>query len=389
MSFIRWTLATLVVLAFLVAASLTAEPGVWREAVHWARGFRELSSKRAATCPVLVGESVPGDPREAYELIGQRVIALDVKERAQLRAFAERRVADPELALALVAKVPVDSLEALRQLVRMDGKMYSASNLGLREPVSVFGDQHVLIDALLVLARYATTEEQRMHAWLDAIACGLDLAGSELPIQCLYGLMIAGRVMDVADDAWVMRLSLDGLRVLGDALAKVDAATPVCVDLQTVIADLVLLVDETDDLQPVDVGMRSIYQSWQNAFSVEDEAIERVSRTVEQVRAFLDGTPSIESWASRRQRLQQLVKEDAMLNADLMSSYLNYVFESEQGRREFVINLRLLRMVITAKLGEELVLADPLGEGAIGVAHEGGYVRFFSAGGAERRARSH
>lgn len=387
MSVIRWTLIALVLLAALVAASLTAEPGAWSDSVQWARGFRETSAARAATCPVLVGEPLPGNPLDAYERLGRLVLALDAPEREQLHAFAEHRSEDSEQALALVAKVPVDALDALRQLTRMGGKMYAPANLGTRDSFSVFGDQHVLFDALLILARYAESEPERMHAWLDVVACGWDLAGSEVPVHSLVGLMAAGRAMDVADDEWVMTLSPDGLRVLSEALAKVDAATPECIDLELGLAAMVLFVDEADELQPGDIGLRSVYQSWQNAFSLENEAIERVSRTVEQVRAFLDSTPLHEGWASRSQRLQRLVKEDELSNADLMSGYLSYVFEGEQSRRECLANLRLLRMAMAKRLGEDLALPDPLGEGAIGVANQGDDVRFFSVGGAERRVR--
>ncbi|MFT4513229.1 MAG: hypothetical protein ACI91B_001931 [Planctomycetota bacterium] len=384
MSALRWTLAALVLLAALVVVSLSAEPGTWRDTAHWARGFRDTSAARAATCPVLIGKPLSGNPRPTYEKLGQLVMALDASERDQLHAFAVHHSEDSEQALALVAKLPADALNALRQLARMDGKMYAPANLGSRD-VALFGDQLVLFDALLAVARYASTEQERIYAWLDVVACGWDLAGAEVPLQTLVGLMEVGRAMEVADDEWLMTLSPDSLRELSEALAKVDAATPVCFDLETVIADLVLLVDEADELQPGDIGLRSIYQSWQNAFSIEDEAIERVSRTVDQVRTFLDATPSSEGWASRSARLQRLVKDDEQCNTDLMASYLNYVFAGELSRRECVANLRLLRMAAGKRLGEDLILPDPLGDGPLGVEDRDDYARFFSAGGIDRR----
>tara|TARA_R110002072_G_scaffold46591_13_gene129353 strand:- start:92466 stop:93638 length:1173 start_codon:yes stop_codon:yes gene_type:complete len=385
MSFLRWAVVALVVLVALVAASLTAEPGVWRDAVQWARTYRETSAQRAATCPVLVGQPLPGNPREAYERVGLTVLALNAAERQQLRTFAEGRAESDEQALDLVAKLPADALRLLRQSARMDGTMFSAGNLGRRDAAGAFLDQHLMLDAILVLSRHAASESERVHAWLDALACGWDLAGSELPVYSLVGLTVVGRAMDVADDQWLQELSPKTLREVCDALAAVDAATPVRVDLDSLIADMVLLVDEAEELQPSDIGLRSIYQAWQNGFSIEGEAIERVSRAIEQVKAFRDATPPAEEWASRRERLQRLVKDDELCNSDMMWGYLSFVLESEQSRRECVASVRVLRMALAERSGERLALRDPLGAGAIQVERQGETVRIFCAAGKPER----
>ena len=360
----------------------------------WAREFRQASAARSATCPVLVGDPVPGDPRQAYDLLTTKQLALTSDEREQLRMFAEFGAAGATEdaardGMALAAKVPADLLDQIRKVARMDGTMYDAAKLGVRDTSRWLGDQQVLFDALLVQARFAEAEHERIALWLDTLACGLDLAGTELPIQSLVGLITVERALDVADAGWVAALSEQGIERLRIALEAADAATPMRLDLESNLADMVLLVDEADELEPADVGLRSVYQAWQNAFSVKGEAIERVSRLVQQVRAFVAESPESEAWPIRRKRLERLVQVDAASNRDMMFSYLGHVVEAEQSRRECLARLRLLRLELAERAGAELALPDPLGDGSIQVGRQGDLVQFFCDGGSpERRMRT-
>lgn len=378
MSVLRCTLFGLLLLAAFVVASLTAEPGAWREAVDWARTYRRASTAEVATCPVLIGAEHPGDARASYDHAGNLALRVAYEDREALRATLLDATSTREQALALVAGLPQDAMRELRRATRQSGKVFSAARLGTRTDGLPFGDVVVLCDAVLVLARHARSEQERLHAWLDAVACGWDMAGSELPVAELLGLVVVERAMEVADAHWLQALSSDRLRQLSVALAKVDDAIPVTIDLRTTTAHMVLMVDESGDLQPFDIGMRSIYQSWDNLFSIKDAAIDRIGRLVAQVQMFLRETPRVEAWSARKRRLARLVFEDQLCNEDLGSGYLSFALASEQNRRGNVAKLRLLRMAVAHLLEQELVLADPLGDGMLRVARGAGPVRFLS-----------
>jgi hypothetical protein len=375
----------LCLLAAFVVASLTAEPGSWHDTVMWAREFRHARPARAASCPVLVGDGLPGDSRQAYERAGQLCIGitpeavLSPAERQRLRDIASQPSRATACDQALLAKVPAAAIEELRRSVRSNGGMHDSERLGRRPPGSVFGDQEVLIDALLIQAVRAPSESAKLEAWLDVFACGWDLAGSALPIESMWGLVIVVRALDLAGEAWLQALSPLAQRQLGEALAKVDAATPVCIDLQGVVADMVLWVDEAPDLRAADIGMRSPLPLWRHGFSVERAAIDKVTRVHEQVSRFLRDTDAQAAWPVRRLALQQLVDEDRSHSDYMMSGYLSFALEGEQQRRECVARMRLLRVAIAVHLGESLQLPDPLGEGALSQSRDGDRVRLASA----------
>lgn len=385
MSPLRWTLLGLCLLAAFVVASLTAEPGSWQDTVKWARQFRDARPVLAASCPVLVGDGLPGDPRQAYERAGQLCCGitpeagLTPEERQRLRDVASQPSRATASDQALLAKVPAAALEELRRSVRSNGGMHDSERLGRRLTGRVFGDQEALIDALLIQAVRAPSETAKLEAWLDVFACGWDLAGSALPIEEMWGLVLVARALDLAGESWLQALSPPAHRQLAVALTKVDAATPVCIDLQRVVADMVLLVDEVPELRVADIGLRSSLPLWRHGFSIERAAIHKVTHVHEQVTRFLRDTDAQAAWPVRRLALQQLVDEDRSHSDYMMSGYLSFALEGEQKRRECVARMRLLRMAIAVHLGESLQLPDPLGEGALAQSRDGDRVRLASA----------
>ena len=387
MSPLRWTLLGLFLLTAFVVASLTAKPSEWGQTVQWARQWRDAAAKspagqHAATCPVLVGDPLPGDPRTAYELAGSLAAGVARETRDRLHMLSQTSsvsAATSTEALALVAELPAAALDELRRSVRMAGTMYAAEELGRRLVGNAFGDQEVLVDALLVLARHATSETERVAAWLDALACGWDRAGKVVLVERLLGVVMVSKALDVADEQWLDTLSDVSLQQLRDALAAVDQATPLGTDLQSVVAHLVLMVSELPDLQVDDLGLVSIYQLWQNGFSVVDAGIERAARLAEQVRNFEQQAPATAPWPQRRAALQQLVAADKLCNSDMRFGYLGFASEAEQNRRESITRMRFLRLALACRLGESLQLDDPLGSGPLGMVRDGAKVRFFSA----------
>jgi len=377
MSVLRWMLSLLLVFAALVIASLTAGPDSWHRAVEWARQWRTDSPTAKPTCPVLVGAPLPGDARSRYARAAELARAIDIDDRQALRAVLDKPAPSAAEAMAIVARLPAKALAEQSRAARTSGNLQFARRLGGREQLPLI-DFMALCDALLVTARYAETAELRVDAWLDALACGWDFAGMEVAVGELYGLMIVERSLAIADDAWLRSLSPECLAQLATALAKVDAAAPLVSDLQTQVASMVLLVEEADDLQPHDIGLRSIYETWENLFSVKDAAIERVALLDEQVKAFCSATPPNEIWPAREARLKDLVLADEQANPDLAFNYLHSVLRSEQERRRNVTRMRLLRMAVAHLRGDELALMDPFDEVPLSVAQGDGFVQFCS-----------
>lgn len=380
MSVLRWVLSLLVVFAALVAASLTAEPDSWHGTVRRAQQWRTASVTAKVTCPVLVGEPLVGDVRSRYERAANLARAIDMDDRHALRAMLDKPAPSAAAAMAVVARLPEVALAEHRRAARTDGNLSFARQLGGREQLPLL-DFMVLCDALLVTARYAETAEQRLTAWLDAIACGWDFAGMEVRVGELYGLMIVERSLGVADETWLRSLSPECLEQLDSALAKVDAATPMVADLNNLVASMVLMVAEAPDLQPHDIGLRSVYDAWENMFSVQDAGIERIGLLDEQVQAFCRATPTRETWQARKTRLGQLVHADRQANRDLTHNYLGHLIKSEQERRSNITRLRLLRMAVAQLRGAEVVLMDPFGDGPLVAERGRGAVRFASVEG--------
>ena len=385
MSALRWTLLAIAVVVAMVAASLTAAPNQWRQAVDWAEQRYLLLQTTASSCPVLVDASIPSASRPLYEDAARLGATIDSATAQELRSLAAGDVprASASAAIDALEQVPVKALQLLEQATRADEATFDFSVIGERHSSSLpFSDLMPLCDALIVRARYVDRDQDRLQAWLSSVACGIDMAGGEVPVMAAIGCIIVGRTAQAATGDWLQSLSPESLATLQQALALADAALPVETPLVNGVVHYVLLLDRNESIEPGEVGFASRLQTWGHGFSVWHAAADRVVRAFEAVQAFEQATPEHEPWSLRRRRLSELVAQEGRCNGDLFGGgFLNHTLEFAELRRDAVTRLRLLRLAVAYLLADELPrLADPLGDGQIRVEVDGDRLHCASSG---------
>ncbi|MFN3241601.1 MAG: hypothetical protein ACE37K_08835 [Planctomycetota bacterium] len=360
MSTLRWALLALTVLTLLVVASLTADSNGWSQDVRWARSRLDRMAASSHTCPVLLGDPLPGDARRTYRQAGRAMLGVPNQLGERLRAALEDRGGDADEALQLAAQLPAEALQKLRDAARTEGSMFWRAAFGTARDWDPLYGLMPLVDGVLVRARFATQPTVRVDEWTVALATGVDLCGHSTAVGKMMGALVVERTVAVADARWLTGLPEAERRRAADALAAAEPTLPVEVDLAPVLVDLVTLVERGNPTAE-DLGFANPYQLWQYGFSAWHAGVERVGRAIGQLQAFEAATPTSESWPSRRARLAALQELDERSNPDLFWRYFQVAVDCEQARRECVAGLRELRVALARSLGDEPPqLDDPL-----------------------------
>ena len=373
MSPLRWTLLALFVLAALVVASLTAEPSEWAKAVQWANQSMPRIASEFAGCPVLRGRALPGSPREHYERAARLAAAVDRELVEQLRAFAAGESRPAEGALAARDRLPAAALAEVRLACRVGGSSFDVEAVGRScGDYPPFDALLALVDGLIIESQHGADAAVRARAWLDALACAVDVASFELPIASMPGITMLRRVADAGDDAFLAGLDEVWLGRVAAALASADAAMPEHHAHELSAVHLVRLLRSGVDLDPIDIGLASRMQAWRSGFSLTRDGIGRACALVADLAAFEDACEAATRWPARRQLLQRLVAADRERNSDMFFHYLGDADYIEEQRRAAIAALRILRVAVAHHAHTALpVLADPLGEGDLEVLDSG------------------
>lgn len=406
----RWLLLGGACLGAMVVASLTAEPGEWRQAVQWATAkSAELASERRRV-PVLFGEPIAGDPVAAVAAATRIVQQLPAAVTQRLQPLLADLLRTNTSPVPCGGHVPPDAnawplsgadAELLPTLAPAVAALCAAVRHSLPpgavaaprngEPGSGEPDRPdvvALVDgvrALLVFARAQTNDGERVEPVLAALALGLVAMTGSTIVEQAVGAVSVEMVTDWLDDQRLAALPAELLPLHVRALAVADAAFVVPTQLPAAIAcEIVDFLETAPEVEPLHIGMGSPLGAWDHGFSVRLSGMARAVDLVAEVRRFAAESPAGEAWSVRRQRLTALEQWDRRRNHDLQWPWLQAVGHSEESCRRALVKLRLLRLAATVRQGGEVPsLADPLLGGHLVVEAVGAEI--VVRGGGERR----
>ncbi|MEE2888215.1 MAG: hypothetical protein VX951_12365 [Planctomycetota bacterium] len=205
---------------------------------------------------------------------------------------------------------------------------------------------------------------------LDALQYARDQAEFPVALASLVGTaslsMVAKRFFQTVDDdgkklpaAWsVQGLSRPALQVFRDGLANLDR--PLAPLGRLVRAEAVLLAREVEAIDGSvgdGLSVAMMKNSWRFAFSQRWMCAEGVLHGLELGKEF----PTAASWVTWRDHLKTVeASKRVARNPVTLMVAVNYT-RLAVGRREGVVALRVLRMLVDAALGESREHADPFG----------------------------
>lgn len=380
MSPVRWCLLGLAVLALLVLASLMAGPSTWDEDLAWVRQQVAERDGRHAQCPVLVGEPRSGDPRKSYFAAAGRAGELPNELVERIHVAWEQVDAPPEPLAALLAELPAGIVDTMREGARCDAPFSVFDQLG--DAVAdwpVFGFRTV-VQASVLEARCAATPVEAVDVWLDGLACGVDLAGCEATLLEMIGLYAMQISIDGCTDPWLRSLGATELRRIAAALRTTDAGMPERSDHVWGLATRALYLEANPDLFQDEIPLSRRAALWRHGFSAWNASAESVHVCRELLERFELRTPIDEAWPERRKRLVAMAALEPDVGPNPLGSHMNHCVDIEEGRRRTIGQLRLLRMALALRLGEQVPpLRDPLGQGTLRIEHGDGFVRLCGA----------
>ncbi len=381
----RWRFLACGGISVVAVAALihVAAARAWKQTVAWAdaehRQWMQLDFRR----PAAWGNTVPGSAFKAYEQA-----ASGIKDRSELADRVTRelckRGADPnERNDALASFAP--ALEALRKGAHADDARDSFDwSRGFSSCIPNLLVYRNLINIAQARVRQLVDrneDEEAVRVMLDAAQCGRDLMASPLLITQMIGCaMLTVSLDETADRELLGRLSRTALAVLHQGLESLDQNLPLIPAAPRVEAALLVRTYQTDapSEEITDCGF-DWTSTWRYGFS------ERwmVSRMAKALADYYDECARLAAlpWSKAEPALdeaQQRATEDCNLKALLPN-----LASIQRTRRETTALLRLLRLDVAHRLGLELQLQDPTGDGPLQVSQQPDGVHFRCA--AERR----
>jgi len=226
-------------------------------------------------------------------------------------------------------------------------------------------------------------DREAVRVLLDSAQCGRDLMGSPLLITQLIGCTLLGVSLDeTAGPELLDRLSPASLTDLDRGLDVLDREFPSIPVAPRAEAALLVRTCQTGAGGPVpSLGELGWTGSWRYGFSSRL----MLATAAGELAAFYDRCAEAAAlpWPQAEPALEiarQRISESA--NPLTLPANMTLV---EQGRRQARTLLRLLRLDVAHRLGRDVELPDPSGDGPIEVTRVPGAVRFRSA--AERDGR--
>jgi len=383
----RWWVLAGIAISIVVAVTgvQVAAARAWKQAVAMAaveeREWQQVDFRR----PALWGETTPGSAFDGYE----RAATL-IQEEPEIakRVTLELRKRDADSAerdAALIRFEP--ALEALRAGAHAadarDAYDWS-QGFNARTP-SLLAYRNLASVAQAHVRQLADRGDDReaVRVMLDSAQCGRDLMGSPLLITQLMGCALLAISLDeTAGRELLDRLSPAALTDLDRGLEVLDRKFPsVPVAPRAEAALLVRTCQTGAGDQVLSLGDLGWTGSWRYGFSNRL----MLATAVDELAAFYDRCAKAAAlpWPRAKPALES-ARQRVSESANPLTDPPNMAF-IEQNRRQARTLLRLLRLDVAHRLGRELELQDPAGEGPLEVALEPGAVRFRSA--AERDGR--
>ena len=334
----------------------------WQEKLaelsEWEAEFDTRSRERS----VLYGESLEGEAWPEYELALRELRMIpDFDERAGLawRAHMEGAQADRNAFLEQAAP----ALEHLRRASHLrTGVREIDWSKGFSHPVAKLLEVHALSNTALARFQFELERKRPGQAarwWLDDLQLARDIDSHPILIQEAIASSIFGTCAEVLQAPGLLaRLEPRTLRVLAEGLRRVDEGTPIGTQAGRTEFALLLHSLETHGAGILMDLSNQAPQLWRYGFSWRNAAVDAAHRAEEvQVEYHrICSSPST----------NRLAEIDALM-APIEASpnpFLRHLPKSHsivRTRFEALARLRVLRMAIAYRLGEELVLDDPYG----------------------------
>lgn len=355
--------------------------GSWQETLAWARAEQERYEGQDFTRPVLWGSARRGLAMIAYRHAVEVVRAnREVSERVNRELHF--RAADPAEQRAAVA-VLAPALEALREGAHCtDARKPLDWKEGFSVEAANLLDLRTVANLATVRARLLLEEGEAIEAvrvLLDSAQLGRDLIQSPLIIDQMIGLaLLSIAVRQTADPELVDALPEPALRELAAGLAVLDENLPV--QEPAVHAETVLLVRHYENAAagtPFDEDGFGFWKTLPYAFSNRWMLADAVAELIAfgEARARAGDRPWPEA-----ERLLDAAATAARSSRNPMAAIAapNLTIVARI-RRETIAELRLLRTAVAHRLGDVLILDDPMGDGPLRLVEDEDGMYFRSA----------